>query len=376
MTTSIKITYIISNINKALEFEWAVTELTKKGFKLNFILINSEGSELEKYILKNNIPCVSIKFRNKYFLTYVIYKLIQFLKFYRPDIVHCHLFEATITGLIAAKLSGIKKRVHTRHHSTFHHKYYKHAVKYDKLNNLLSTKIIAISNVVKKILLKEGVLMNKIEVVHHGIDLSEFSNVGNERIIKLKNLYNKENKFPVIGVISRYTQWKGIQYVIPAFKELLKEYPDSLLILANAKGDYKIKIQSILTTLPIGSYNEILFEEDLFALYKLFTIFVHAPIDEDSEAFGQVYIEALAAGIPIVCTKSGIGNDILIHEDNAHIVPYSDPESILQGMKKLLNNKIYRDKIVSNGYETVKEFSHHKKFNRLGDIYLNIIKNG
>ena len=64
----------------------------------------------------------------------------------------------------------------------------------------------------------------------------------------------------VIGVISRYTEWKGIQYIIPAFKQLLNDFPNALLILANAKGGYQAAIKSQLTTHPKDSFTEILFD--------------------------------------------------------------------------------------------------------------------
>ena len=36
----------------------------------------------------------------------------------KPHTVHTHLFDANLSGLMAAKLLGIKKRIYTRHHST------------------------------------------------------------------------------------------------------------------------------------------------------------------------------------------------------------------------------------------------------------------
>ena len=76
--------------------------------------------------------------------------------------VHTHLFEASLLGLSAAKFTRVKRRIYTRHHSTYHHEYYPKAIKYDRLINFLATEIVAISNNVKEVLRrKEGVAENK-----------------------------------------------------------------------------------------------------------------------------------------------------------------------------------------------------------------------
>src|SRR5256885_4070776 len=42
---------------------------------------------------------------------------------------------------------------------------------------------------------------------------------------------------------------------------------------------------------------------------KLLDVFVHAPIAPQVEAFGQVYVEAMAAGVPSVITRAGIRSE-------------------------------------------------------------------
>jgi len=81
-----------------------------------------------------------------------------------------------------------------------------------------------------------------------------FSNINNEDIELIKTKYNFEGYNPVIGVISRFTEWKGVQYIIPAFKLLLDEYPHAKLVLANATGDYENEINNLLMQLPADSY--------------------------------------------------------------------------------------------------------------------------
>ncbi len=359
------ITYIISDIDKALAFEWIAEALQhEKGLALSFILLNKGDSALERFLEKKNIPVQRVNYSGKKDLMPALWKVRTILRKYKTQAVHCHLFDACVVGLAAAKSLGIKKRIFTRHHSDYHHVYFPRAVYYDKIISSLATDIMAISENVRKILVeKERVRPEKVHLLHHGFHLDLFENVPDERINTLKEKYKiRQGQHPVIGIIARQTAWKGIQYIIPAFQKLLEEYPKAHLLLANAKGDYKQQITQLLRQLPEGSYTEITFEHDLPALYQLFDVYVHTPIDPYKEAFGQTYVEALAAGIPSVFTLSGVAAEFIEHQKNALVVPFEDSEAILKSMLVLLENEALRNLLKENGYKDVRKLFGFDKF--------------
>ncbi|MBL0274387.1 MAG: glycosyltransferase family 4 protein [Chitinophagaceae bacterium] len=143
------------------------------------------------------------------------------------------------------------------------------------------------------------------------------------------------------------------------------------LLLANAKhGDYKDEIAVLLSELPVNSYHEIVFEHNLFALYRLFDVYVHIPIDPELEAFGQTYVEALAAGIPSVFTNSGVAPEFIHHEKNALVVDFQNSEQVYQSILTLLNDADLRETLIRNGREDVKEsFSLEKMISNLEKLY-------
>jgi len=298
-------------------------------------------------------------------------KIFSLLMKIRPAIVHTHLFDASLIGLPAAYFSGIRKRIYTRHHATYHHNYYPKMIKYDKMINSFATAIVAISKNVEEILIeKENVRADKIHLIHHGFKLEEFEIADKNKMDALRNKYFIKDKSPVIGVIARYTHWKGIQYIIPAFEKLLSDYPDALLILANANGDYKLEINNLLKTIPPDNFVEINFEEDLFQMYHLFDVYVHTPIDSHSEAFGQTYVEALAAGVPSVFTLSGIAREFIKDKHNALVVDYKNSDEIYNSIKELLENKTLSESISKNGKEDVrKHFGLDKMIAKLEELY-------
>jgi len=368
----VKIVYIISNINKAIAFEWIAEELNKTKFELNFILLNPKESYLEEYLNKLNINVKRINYNSKRDIPLSILRIIYFLLLNKPSVVHTHLFDASFIGLLAAKLCGIKKRIYTRHYSTYHHDFFPNAVKWDKLNNKFATRIIAISEVVKDVLIsKEGVAPEKISLVYHGFKLNKFSEYDNDVIEKLKSKYNPTNKRPVIGVISRFTELKGIQFIIPAFSKLLNQYPNALLLLFNASGDYEKEINKLLSELPKETYLKVVFENEITSIYHLFDVFIHVPINDTIEAFGQTYIESMASGIPLIATKSGIGNEILINNDNSIVVPYKNSEAIYKAIALLFSDSELKNKITNNAKNTVaQKFEIHVMIEKLETIYL------
>jgi glycosyltransferase involved in cell wall biosynthesis len=366
----LKVFLIVSNINKSLAFEWIATNLPSEKIQLSFILLNPGPSVLESFLKNQRIQCISLPYQGFKDLPKTIIKLFQTLRANKPDIIHCHLLHATLAGLLAGLFTGVKRRIYTRHHSTYNWEYNQKGVWIDRLLNGLATDIVAISENVKWVLLeKEKVNVSKKHLIHHGFDLEAFSKVEKERIEIIGHTYNPDKKSPVIGVIARWIAWKGIQYIIPAFKKLLETNPEALLILANAKGPYKPEIEQLLAELPKGSYQIIPFENDLFALYQLFDIYVHVPINPTIEAFGQTYIEALAAGIPSVFTLSGVAPEFIEHEHNALVVPFCDSEAIFKSMKKLLNTESLRESLIKSGRDSAKQFSLDRMMNKLEQLY-------
>jgi glycosyltransferase involved in cell wall biosynthesis len=366
------VTYIISDINKALAFEWVAESINRQKVSLSFILLNSGDSILEKYLIEHKFPVKRIGCRGKKDWMTAIAATYRQLKKWKPDVVHCHLLQANIIGLVAARMAGIHKRIYTRHHSSLHHVYFKKGIWWDKLANRLATHIIAISGVVREILAEwEKVPASKIYLIPHGFKLESFTSADPSKVDLFKQRHGIKEKNIVVGVVSRFTEWKGIQYIIPAFVQLLNHNPDAVLLLLNAQGDYEKEIHKLLTVLPEHAYRVIKFEADMPAAYKSMHVFVHTPIDGHCEAFGQTYVEALAAGVPGVFTLSGIASDFIENGKNAWVVPFKDSVTIYQKIQQILSDPDGSMSLVRQGKKDVQQrFTLDKMINSLEHLYV------
>ncbi|MBB6460748.1 glycosyltransferase family 4 protein [Flammeovirga kamogawensis] len=362
------ILYIISDIDKAIAFELIAEKFSND---ISFIILNKRKGYLDNYLLRNNVRCYSLTLMSKKDYPLLFLKILILLFRIRPKVVHTHLRDANFLGLVSAWLLRIRKRIYTRHSSTFNKDLYPKSVKYDKLCNYLATDVVAISQNVKEVLLEEGCSKEKINLIHHGFDLDAFTKVNEKDVTLLKKKYDIPHDSIVIGVIARYLKLKGHIYIIEAFKKLRQENPNFLLVLANTSGQDKNTIQNLLKSkLDEGSYVEIAFENNLFALYKCFDFYIHTPINKEIEAFGQTYVEALAAGIPSIFTLSGIAPEFIKDKQNALVVPFCDSDAIYNAMKNYLRNNKLQKTIITNGIIDVKAyFSLNLFFEKLNSLY-------
>jgi glycosyltransferase involved in cell wall biosynthesis len=82
---------------------------------------------------------------------------------------------------------------------------------------------------------------------------------------------------------------------------------------------------------------------------------VHVPVDSKVEAFGQVYVEALAAEVPSIFTISGIASDFIEHDQNSCVVPYRDSAAIEHALNVLWQTPEIRSRLKRNGWNSVQE---------------------
>ncbi len=361
--SKVKVTYIISDINKSLSLEAILCWLQCQDIDLNVILLNSTDSEFEKTLSSNKIQTTRINLPCKFQYPFTLLQIIYIIVKNKPQLIHCHLFNASFLGLMAAKLVGVKHRIHTRHHANLHHIYFRNAVKYDKMINRLSSHIITLSSEHTKLLIrKENVPKEKISQIPNLIDLKLFENISAQDIAQMKKKHGIPKEHIVIGAVSRYTEWKGVQYIIPAFANILKTNPNIHLVLANAQGDYSTEIKKLLTRLlPDNSYTEIAFENDINVLFHTFDIFIHVPIGHEYESFGQTYVEALACNIPSIFTLSGIATDFILNKKHALVVPYKNPKAIEEAIHWILKEPKAAQLIAQNGNKVIKSIFEEEK---------------
>ncbi len=369
-----KLIYVMSDLERAPVFELIDMHIDKTRFDFQVVLVNARNSQtyIEGFFRERGTKVTRLVHKSKKDFPKNIRKLYSIFRKEKPDIVHAHLINAVYSAMAAAWLARVPMRVYTRWHSDYHHRYFPQAVKYDRLANRLATHIVAPGLVAEHVLVNmDGVKKEKVSVISPPFELGRFANPDPEEVKIVTQKYNPEGRKPVIGVISRFTELKGIQYIIPAVARVLEDYPDLLLMLFNAKGDYADEIHRMLKEqLPARNYLTVEFELMNTAIYQVFDVFVHVPISKIVENTGGVYTEALPAGIPSVFTLSGVIPGRVEHMRDCYIAEYEDNETIYKGIKTILDNPEIAQRFRENGPKTIgEEFTIQKHIEGLNKLY-------
>ncbi|SHG87275.1 Glycosyltransferase involved in cell wall bisynthesis [Chryseolinea serpens] len=364
-----KIVYIVSDVEKSLAFEWMAAHFNSRA-ELFFLLIGKRQTALISFLEQTGVryQVVADEDGASFFRKWLA--VLSLLRRERPHVVHAHLWRAQLMGMTAAWLLRVPKRIFTRHHAALHHEVYPTGLKWDKLCNRLATGIVAISQNVQNILTQwEGAAPAKIHLIHHGFDLAYFAQPDPQAVASLRQRHGVPPRRPVIGVIARYLELKGIPYVVEAFKTIRKEFPEAFLILANAHGVYAPVIKKSLADVPAEAYKEVIFENDLASLYAVMDIFVHVPTGPHVEAFGQTYVEALAAGVPAVFTLSGVAPEFIVDRKNACVVAFRNAGDIASAISNIWQNDALRENLVTEGKRSVQPFSLENMLHKLETLY-------
>lgn len=366
------VVYVISEVVDAPSFAWIAERAAAEDWRAVFVLMNQGHSRLETQLRELGVTTIHLPYRGRKDIFRSFLSLCGIFRRLRPRAVHTHLLAANLAGLLAAWLLRVPVRIYTRHHSNIHQDAPLRVRFYDFLPNLLSTTIVATCRNVQDYLVRaERVDAGKIKLVHLGFELDAFEKVSEERVNLVRARYGFQGRAPVVGLISRYTAFKGVPYAIEAFRDLLKSYPEACLVLANAgQGEAAAEIRAALSDLPPASYREIPFESDAPALLRSFDVFVHVPVDEICEAFGQVYVEAMLSEVPSVVTLSGVAREIVRHRENSLVVPFRNAAAIRDGILEILREPAFGRKLAAVGVSEARElFPVSKMIDGLRELY-------
>lgn len=175
----------------------------------------------------------------------------------------------------------------------------------------------------------------------------------NNRSITLKQRFGISEDSFCIGTIGRFSKQKGFKEVIEVFERLAPIHKKLHCVLGGGPVGVEntAYFNEVMSYARSSSYSDrihLLGEVDNKTFYPLIDIFILYNIDS-IESFGLVIIEAMSAGIPVICTGKGGPLDIINHEKNGFLVYNNSVESFVFYAEKLILDEKLNMEIVSNG---------------------------
>ena len=136
--------------------------------------------------------------------------------------------------------------------------------------------------------------------------------------------------------------------------------------------EYKNRLDEVISN--AGYSNNIIFtglQNNIPKILSQMDILVHNNINE---SFGRIYIEAMAAGIPVVTYNSETAKEILSNGKAGVLIPIGDKSKMVLAITELLNSSEKRIKIGKFGRTKVRdEYSVDKQFKKINNIYNKIL---
>lgn len=221
-----------------------------------------------------------------------------------------------------------------------------------------ANKLIAVSRHTRGEILKT-VPDIEIEVINHGVDSARYQSSGeiNPTVGQSK---------PYILSVGTWKRRKGLENSIRSFDLLRAKFPElKYLILSKPPEEAKIKYSQVTF---VSGYSE----EEKIALYKNAELFILLPQDDkrDIEGFGLAYLEAAAAGLPVIGSKNTSAEDAVCDGQNGILVDPEDHKETADAIGRILSNRELRSSFSTASLEFAKRMS----WGVVADQYLQIYR--
>ncbi len=225
-------------------------------------------------------------------------------------------------------------------------------------------KIIAISELVKRNIIEHyHVDKRDIEVIYNGVDLERF-NHENKKLFReeIRNRFSIENDEFVMLFVGSGFERKGIAYLLTA-AELI---PEPVTVMIVGKGSER-KMKRFITKQKIIFCGP---QKEIHKYYAASDIFVFPTI---YEPFGNVHLEALASGLPIITTRLSGASEII--EEGIHGFVIDKPEDVDMLSKRIMS-LMDKDRNQRMGFEARKcaeNFSFKTHMERMIKLYQSVL---
>lgn len=234
----------------------------------------------------------------------------------------------------------------------------------------LSDAIVAISPNVQNYLIHKARIPSKyIRLITNGVQIP--SQVLFEEVYDIRIKLNlKKNDF-VIGFVGRlFDDHKRVSDLIKAVS-LIGNSGVKLLIVGEGKDKEKLEEYVDL----LGMRDRTIFtgyQRDPSVFYEIMDVFC---IPSSREGFGLVAAEAMLHRLPVLATRLGGLQDIVVNDETGYLIPPYAPEIIAEKIQDLFDHPEVRLSMGEKGYQRAMEnYTSERYCMEVEDFYLELFK--
>lgn len=336
--TPIKVLHILEVEKEAFYFNNLADFTPRDEIEFSFVTLTGEGRFAES-MRERGFTVDVLDVPSKAGLVSAAFDLRRIMNERGTDVVHTHLFNPTVVGLLAATSQKRKKLV-TRHHSdalhlienTLKRRFY---LGLEHLINRLADHIVAPSRAVRDCLIEfENVPAGKVTLIPYGQRRERFDAINAETINRKREELGMNDQLSLVCV-SRLFHRKGHRYLFEAIAPLIHEGLQAKLYLVG-EGGYRAQLEALATELGIRENVVFLgWRDDILEIIGAADIVVHPSLED---ALSQALIESLMLGRPIVATNISGAADTLGDGKYGRLVPPADSPALREALEDTIAN--------------------------------------
>jgi glycosyltransferase involved in cell wall biosynthesis len=272
------------------------------------------------------------------------YRLSQYFKDEKPDIVHCHSRRgADLLGGLAASYADIPAVVSRRVDNTE--------------MRLMATlryrpfrKIIAISEAIAAVLRQHDVDEGRIAVIRSAVDSDAFAALPDHS--KFRKEFGIDDGVLTIATAGQLIPRKGHRYLLQAVADLVHSHPPFRVVVFG-EGYLNNQLRAQAASLGLGGVVQFAgFRDDLDDFIACFDLLVHPA---SAEGLGVAVLKAAAAGLPVVGFNAGGLNEAVEHGKTGLLVEAEDIDALRGAIATLIDDEPMRRQMGAAGKERMRQ---------------------
>lgn len=245
----------------------------------------------------------------------------------RPDLVHVHSRRrgADWWAVLAARKAGIPAIVSRRVDNP--EPRWLARWKYG-----LYTKVVAISEGIRQVLLQEGIPPEHVVTVRSAVDSAPY--LHDCECEEFRQTFGLPEEAVTLAVIAQLIQRKGHRHLFAVLPEIIRRHPETR-VLVFGKGGLRQTLED--EVLRVGLKNHVLFagfRTDLARWLPCVDIVVHPA---DMEGLGVSLLQASASAVPVVATRAGGIPEAVEHGVTGLVIEPGDPTGLQAAILTLLD---------------------------------------
>tara|TARA_A100001015_G_scaffold189509_1_gene211171 strand:+ start:16548 stop:17699 length:1152 start_codon:yes stop_codon:yes gene_type:complete len=237
----------------------------------------------------------------------------------------------------------------------------KYIINKEKKEYDLADFIMVPTDFAKQTFLEKGFQNEKIIKNPYGVNLQEFSS---------NDFYKKNNNFFRIIYTGTVSVRKGVLYLLEVFQSLnLKN--SELLIIGDIEKEVSDRIKNYKSN-PKIIFKDPVKQSELKKFYNISDIFVTCSVEE---GLSMVQLQAMACGLPVICTENSGGKEIINNNIDGYILPIRNKDLLKDKILFLYKNRHICNEIGKNAQKkATKQFSWEMYGQKTISIYQDLLK--